>query len=31
MTVKEMIFKGLCDGIVKIINNPNDDWNKVGQ
>lgn len=25
MTFKEMIFKGLCDGIVKIINNPNDD------
>lgn len=25
MTFKEMIFKGLCDGTVKIINNPNDD------
>lgn len=25
MTFKEMIFKGLCDGIVKIISNPNDD------
>ena len=26
MTFKEMIFKGLCDGTVKIISNPNDDW-----
>lgn len=25
MTFKEMIFKGLCDGTVKIISNPNDD------
>ena len=25
MEFKEMIFKGLCDGIVKIISNPNDD------
>ena len=25
MTFKEMIFKGLCDGTVKIIINPNDD------
>lgn len=25
MTFKEMIFKGLCDGNVKIISNPNDD------
>lgn len=23
MTFKEMIFKGLCDGTVKIISNPN--------
>ena len=25
MTFKEMVFKGLCDGTVKIISNPNDD------
>lgn len=25
MTLKEMIFKGLCDGTVEIINNSNDD------
>ena len=25
MTFKEMIFKGLCDGTVEIISNPNDD------
>lgn len=25
MKFKEMIFKGLCDGTVKIISNPNDD------
>ena len=25
MTFKEMIFKGLCDGTVKIISNPYDD------
>lgn len=24
MTFKQMIFKGLCDGTVKIISNPND-------
>ena len=25
MTFKEMIHKGLCDGVVKVIQNPNDD------
>ncbi len=29
MTFKEMIFKGLCDGTVKIIINPNDDFVRI--
>ena len=25
MELREMIYKGLCDGVVEIIQNPNDD------